>query len=344
MSELKELRSALNATTSTPGVDPAFDSAAINAVITKGIADLSEKFSQLYNMVPRRSLNGQPSKIWNVRVSDNESTRWGYSFSEGIVGSNTNSNTPSQGQLVQLVAVARSVRADWEVENFYREASASYYDAVQDEIRNAIETVIDKIERQMVVGNVAAAGGDANGFLGLRQLVNSNALGDTTNVYGIARASGKGYMDAQVVDADDGNFTISYLDNALDSLEEVRAAPGFFLVSIKRATEINFQLQAQQRFVNTMDIAGGFRVPTYLGVPIIKSKYMAKAGPANTDTVIFLMAAENLFYYELSPLRNKEATLGRQDSIGGFITQYAVPVVPRLKHNAIIAKLTVPQV
>lgn len=338
---LKELRSAVNATTSTPGVDPGFNSATIDAVITKGIADLSPKFSELYNLTPRKSLNGQGSKIWVVHTEDNASTRWGYSFSENSVSSNTNKNEPGTTKKVQLTAVPKTVRNDWQIENFYREISSSFYDAVNDEIEQSMRAMIDKIEKQLVLGT---AGGDADGYLGLKQLVSSNAIGDTSTIYGVARASGKSHMDCQIVDANAGAFNITMLDAARTALRKQQAQIGFFLVSYERADEINQQLQIQQRFVNVAKIGGGFEVPTYLGIPIIGSNYMSTAGPANTDTVIFGMGVDNWALYETGPIRSREATLGREDSVGGFFVHYAVPVIPRLTQNVRIHDIAVPNV
>ena len=338
---LKELRSAVNATTSTPGVDPGFNSATIDAVITKKIADLSPKFSELYNMTPKASLNGQGSKIWVVNVEDNESTRWGYSYSESSVTQNVNSNTPGATKKQQLTAVPKTVRNDWQVENFYRDISASFYDAINNELNNSVETMIDKIERQLVLGT---AGGDADGYLGLKQLVSSNAIGDTSTVFGIQRSGSTSYMDCQIVDADGAAFNITMLDAARTALRKQRAKLAFFLVSYERADEINAQLQVQQRFQGSMTIEGGFEVPTYLGIPIISNNYMSTAGPANTDTVIFGMGTDNWFLYETNPIRSREATLGREDSVGGFLVHYAVPVIPRLTHNVRIHDLAVPNV
>lgn len=339
---LKELRAAVNAKTSTPGVDPGFDSAMIDAVITRGIADLSPKFSELYNMVPRKSLNGQGSKIWNVRISDNDSTRWAYSYSESVVTSTTNENTAGRGTHVQLSAVPKSIRTDWEVENFFREISASYYDSVNDEITNAIVTQVDKIEQQLVLGT---AGGDSNGYLGLKQLISANnVIGDTSSIYGVTRAGSAPYMDAQVVNAAGNDFVITNLDALMTALKKQRAQPGFFLVSYERQDEINAQLQVQQRYAGTTSIDGGFVVPTYRGLPIIQSKYMETAGASNGDTCLYLVGKDNFFLYETGPMRSREATLGRQDSVGGFIVHYATTVVPRLTHNAILHNVAAPNI
>lgn len=340
---LKEMRATMNATTNAGGVDPAFDSVEIQAKIDQMLIDASPKFSELRNMIPRQSLNGQPTFLWNVRTSDNGSTRWAYTFSENVVTSNTNSGTALQGAKVQLTATAKSVRTDWEVENFFRLASASYYDAVSDEVSNALKVQIDKEEKQIVTGTAASGYGDANGFLGLRQIVNSYVtIGDTTTVFGIQRASGKTYLDAQVVDAANAAISSVLLDKAITACKKRGAIPGFFVMSYDQKDVLDASLQSQQRFMGSMNIAGGFSLATYKGVPIVLSRYMDKAGESNTDTKVFLIAQDNLVMKTLLELTNKEANLGRADAVGGYIQAYEALVCPRLDANVVINAIATP--
>ena len=337
---LKELRSALNATSNDGGFEPGFSSADITARIDQVIQDLSPKFSELYNMVPKESIT-EPTYIWNVRTTDNSSTRHAYTYSENTVASSTNSGTPAQGNKEQLTAVAKTTRTDWEVENFLRDAA--FYDAVSDEIQNAISVHIDDLEKQIVTGTAASGYGSANGFLGLRQIVNSFVtIGDTTSVYGITRTSGKTYMDAQVVDAATATFDISYLDSAITKIRKQRAMPGMFVMSYERWDEVNAQLQAQQRFTGSINIAGGFQVMTYNNVPLIRSRYMDKAGESNTDTKVFLIASNNLVLKTFWDIASVDADLGRLDSTGGYIKSAMALVSKRLTQNCVIDDLAVP--
>jgi hypothetical protein len=344
MDELKQLRSALNALSNTGGADVAFDSVEIEARIDKTIVDASPTFSEVRAMIPRDSMNGQGSYIWNVRTSDNGSSKWGYSYSEVPV-SGTNTGTPAQGAKVQLSAVAKSFRTDWAVENFMKYASGSYYDAVSDEIMNALKAHINEEEMQIVTGTASSGYGDASGFLGLRQIVNSFVtIGDTTTIYGKTRASTLTYLDAQVVDAAAAAFKISFLDKAITALSKKAGVPGYFLCSYDRADEINSKLQAQQRFTGSMNIAGGFVVSTYQGIPILKSRYMDKAGESNTDTKIFLIGAGNLVMKVLKETGNVPVAQTRYDEVGGFISTYEVLVAKDLTKNVVIDDIAVPAI
>lgn len=341
-SMIKELRATLSATTNTGGVAPGYNAVEINAVIDKFIVDASPKFSELRSMIPRESIS-QGSYIWNVRTSDNSSKLWAYSFSEATLASGTNTNTPAQGAKKQLHAEPKSLRVDWEVEGLFLAASSSYYNAVADEIENAVKTFIDVEEKQIVGGNDSGAYGDANGFLGLKQIVNSYVtIGDTTTIYGIARASGKTYLDAQVVNAAGAALKLSHLDAMITAQRKTQAMPGMFVVSYERADEINQLLQAQQRFTGTMNTPAGFTVATYQGIPILKSRYMDKTGASDTDTAMFLIAADNLKMKVLREVANRETDLGRYDAVGGYVSAYEVLVSPRLISNVVLHNVAVP--
>jgi len=337
--ELASLRSALNATSNVGGVEPVYGAVEIEAKMNKIIADASPKFSELRNMIPRVALKGTSTEIWNVRTSDNTSTSWGYSTSEG--GSNT--NTPAQGAKKQLFAAVKSVRTDWEVENYMKLASASYYDAVADELNNAVAIQVDQEEKQIVSGTDAGAYGDADGFIGLKQIINSFVtIGDTSTVYGVTRASGKTYMDATVVDKATGAFAISDLDAMITAQRKVKGMPGMFIVSYERADEINSKLQAQQRFTGTLNIEGGFTVATYRGIPIISSRYMDKNGASDTDTALYLTHAGN---FEMKVGKENSNTMiaqTRADSLGGFLSAFEFLKCKELTKNVILDDVAVP--
>jgi len=340
--ELKALRSALNATSNVGGIEPVYGAVEIEAKINKMIADESPKFSELRNMIPRVALPGTSTEVWNIRTTDNSSTSWGYSTSEG--GSNT--NTPAQGATVQLYAATKSVRTDWAVENYLKVASASYYNAVQDEMQNAVAIHVDQEEKQIVSGTDAGAYGDADGFAGLKQIINSFVtIGDTSTVFGVTRASGKTYMDAQVVDGAAAAFKVSMLDSAMTAQKEVNGRPGMFVVSYKREDEINGKLQAQQRFVApSLEIEGGFRLSTYRGVPIVPSRYMDKNGAADTDTALYLTHKGNFEMKVGKETSNTMVAQTRADETGGYLSTYEFLKCKELTKNVIIDDVAVPAV
>jgi hypothetical protein len=337
--KLAKMRASLTALTNSGGVDPGFNSVEVDAKINKQIVDSTVTFNEIENMIPKESLEGQFTHIWRVRTTNNDSTSNAYSTSES--GSNT--NTPGVGAKVQLTATARSSRTDWEVENFFLAGSSSSYNAVADEIADALNIHMDEREKEIINGADTGAYGKAGNFQGMKQLVDSYVgTGDTTTVFGIARASGKTYLDAQYVDASAGAFTLSLLDKAITAQKKVKGKAGFFLMSHERRDEINSKLQAQQRFAGNLNLEGGFTVSTYQGIPIIGSSYADKLGASDTDTRILLIAKDNFVLKQLQPTQNVTVDLGRSDSVGGFIKDYQVLVCKDLTKNVLIDDIAVP--
>lgn len=337
--ELAKLRSALNATSNVGGIEPVYGAVEIEAQMTKMIADASPKFSELRNTIPRVALVGTSTEVWNVRTSDNSSTSWGYSTSEG--GSNT--NTPAQGAKVQLYAATKTVRTDWEVENYLKVSSASYYNAVEDEMRNAVEIHVDEEEKQIVSGTDAGAYGNASGFIGMKQIIGSFVgNGNTDTVYGQTRGAGKEYLDAAYVAGGAAAFEITLLDAAVTAQRKAKGLPGAFIVSYERSDEINSKLQAQQRFVGTLELEGGFTVATYQGIPIVRSRYMDKNGALDTDTALYLTHKGNFEMKVSKETSNTEVAQTRADSTGGYLSTYEFLKCKELTKNVIIDDVLAP--
>jgi HK97 family phage major capsid protein len=83
-------------------------------------------------------------------------------------------------------------------------------------------------------------------------------------------------MVAQITDAaaniiDPGTavpLVLNHLDQAIDKPQ--LGEPSIIVGTRACARRINSLMQAQQRFINEVDVAGGFRVMTYNGLPILK--------------------------------------------------------------------------
>lgn len=66
-----------------------------------------------------------------------------------------------------------------------------------------------------------------------------------------------------------GSLLLSRMDEVLDKV--VTGNPSVILTSRAGSRKINASLQAQQRFVDRIEVPGGFKVASYNDVPIIKS-------------------------------------------------------------------------
>lgn len=277
---------------------------------------------------------------------------------------------PAQTVRKQLTAAYKALRADYEVSGLAM--AGAFFDVLGREAANVISKM-NLVEEQAFVngddGNVGVSGA----YQGLLQLMSSFVtLADTTNIYGIARASTKTYLDVQLVDAGTAGTATGVLDLAdlngaitLQEKERLDALP-VFLVSFERADEIDELLQPQQRFMGSVEIAAGFRVRTYRNIPIIRSKRMAFNGVTNTGSVDLSTDADNSMYLldmkefvfkSVGGVDQMHVPIGgigdstaatnaggtsRADAVGGYFKTYGTPVMTRFTSQVMIWNLATP--
>jgi len=107
-----------------------------------------------------------------------------------------------------------------------------------------------------------------------------------------------------------GDLTLALLDEAIDRVRE--ASPDMIITSRAGARKINALLQAQQRFVDRIEVKGGFKLASYNDIPIYKSTNIPatltfsgsdiSALTGGTTTAIFLVDSRKVFAGELSKL------------------------------------------
>ena len=125
-------------------------------------------------------------------------------------------------------------------------ASGGVVNALQEEIRVQGEILAEDLTTQLVTGD---SGSDANVIDGMLQQIPATAPGDEGGTQTESTA-----------------LTLSMLDEAIDG---TRGEADVILTSRAVRRKINSLLQAQQRFNDSTEIGGGFRVLTYDGIPII---------------------------------------------------------------------------
>jgi len=106
------------------------------------------------------------------------------------------------------------------------------------------------------------------------------------------------------------SVTLALMDEFLDS---IRGNPSMILCSKKGRRRLSALLQSQQQFVNTIEIAGGFRVMTYDGIPILHSSNMPDilafdgsditSTTSGSLTAFFAVDTDKTFVGELTPLK-----------------------------------------
>lgn len=156
----------------------------------------------------------------------------------------------------------------------------SLLDIEAEEVNSALQVVRDTEENALINGDATA---NPKEFNGLRKLT---PAGQTV----VAGANG-------------APLTLDLLDTALDLN---RGNPNMLIMSKKANRKLNALLQAQQRFVDTMEVKGGFRVQVYNNIPIFRSIFISDAqtqGTSNVATDIFVLDTSAVWIGELTPLK-----------------------------------------
>lgn len=353
---LAEVRTALTSTTNTTGGDArsGIGGVEIQKMIDRVIIDALNRKTGFRQWV-RRIPTDQLSAVHNLRT-DLGSTDKARVYGDGGGG------TPYGSTKVQLYFPVKSYRSDYEVTGLAQ--SAMFINALEDEARDALDQLRLCEEKMILCGADTTAYGYASAFNGLLQYMNSFVtLGDTTTVGGIARASGKTYLDCALVAANSTTsaaFTMSLLDSAIDaSLKRDDLMDNkVFVCSVERKTEISQLLQTQQRFpVVMLETNFGFRVESYRGFPIIASRFMDKNGLTSTgsdftashaDNAMYFLPLESLDMVVLNgvdfthvPIAGSDSNI-RYDVTGGYFKTYATLRMKRFDNCVLIYNLSAP--
>lgn len=127
----------------------------------------------------------------------------------------------------------------------------SYADNLANEMLERVEDHTEMLEEAYVTGNNAANANQLNGLLTLINAVAGQVVANTT-------ANGG------------ASLVLSKLDEAIDKVKGSREDFVIF-ASLKGRRLLQAALQAQQRFNDQTEIAAGFRVMTYQGIPVVTS-------------------------------------------------------------------------
>ncbi|MEK7745871.1 MAG: phage major capsid protein [Elusimicrobiota bacterium] len=170
-------------------------------------------------------------------------------------------------------------------------------DIEAEEVENGLQNVRDSEENALINGDATAT---PKQFDGLRKLIPGGQV--------------------VVAGANGAPLTLDLLDQAIDLN---RGNPSMLIMSKKANRKLNSLLQAQQRFVDTMEVKGGFRVQVYNGLPIFRSIWVSDAqtqGTATNATDIYVLDTSALWLGELTPLRM--VRLAQKSSQGGEFDIY----------------------
>jgi HK97 family phage major capsid protein len=185
------------------------------------------------------------------------------------------------------------------------EAAGSVFDALGQEIEDHQQTLVERLSTDIVT-----ADGTANDIEGILHQVETDST-----LYTAAGGAG------QVIDAAGAYLSLLWLDKAIDAaaVSDGRGpvGPGATMAVTTRPVlrMINSLLQAQQRFLDSVEVAAGFRVPSYDGLPLVVDNHWGV-----NDRILFfdankatLLVHKDWTYEELAKTR---------DSVDFFIKGY----------------------
>lgn len=211
--------------------------------ISAGVRQFVETRSPLYANTPRRQ---HDTKYYNIRaVTALPTAKAGV---EGTIDDVTH------GTYVKVPLEMKWITSKGQVTGPEIDASRGTggVDAWQSEIALHSAGMVNTIESLMVAGNATTT---ATEFSGFNTLI-------TQAVAGGGEA-----------------LSLSMLDEAIDVPLE---APTHMAMGRAHLRRIGALLQAQQRFNDRVDVAGGFNVMTYSGIPILKVNRAAETKLGNT--------------------------------------------------------------
>tara|TARA_R110000824_G_scaffold63911_1_gene167505 strand:- start:880 stop:1863 length:984 start_codon:yes stop_codon:yes gene_type:complete len=170
----------------------------------------------------------------------------------------------------------------------------SYGDILAGEMTAKTGDFSETMEQALIVGDSNASANQIDGLLTLTQATASQVVAQTTVVGGDA-------------------LTLEKLDETIDAVKGSAARSDLvILASFKGRRALNGALQAQQQFNDMVEIAAGFRVRTYDGIPIVTTTEMPDDltwnGTTNTafsggpTTSIIVVNTRHTYLSELTPL------------------------------------------
>lgn len=185
-------------------------------------------------------------------------------------------------------------------------------DLRQLELDGTVQSMLWTVENAFIWGNdPATANGVQPMSTGLDYLVSNWTAGTGSNAF----------VNAQDVN---GNVTLAKLDELIDLVESnaampIDGSPWMMLMSGRMVSAISQLFVSQQRFAApTTNLGGGLNVPTYRGIPLVKSSFLSprtfQMGTVTTATSTTggTLAAATYYY-------NVSAVVARFGEIAGAV-------------------------
>lgn len=302
------LRTALDSTTETTGGDQRSGIGAvfINKEIDRIIKETRNTMVDFSPHVERKTMR-QLAYIWNLKTSLGATSKTAV-YSDGGTG------TPQPSVFLQLFAPAKALRSDYEVTGITIAASASYFDAIASEAKDALASHAFTEEQMFILGDDGSSEstgltlngnvGVTDSYKGLKQLLSSavalsdgftGGFNDASTVFGATRSStvtDREYkLNVRTVNtaANAQNpLSVDNLNKAITvgNIEGAKQARRLYLASETRMDEISDLIAPQGRFVQgarMVELDGGVSVLSWKNIPIISSRLQALNGVTSSN-------------------------------------------------------------
>jgi hypothetical protein len=185
---------------------------------------------------------------------------------------------PSEGSITRerFSFTFKTLLERGKVTTFMQKAGRSYRDLLADELNDTTQLVKDLEEDGLINGNT---GTNAKQFDGLRVLTPAG----------------------QVVSAGPGPLSIRLLDEGMD---KSIGRPNMLVMAKRTRRELWSLLASNQRFVDSVEVKGGFRVTAYSDAAIFYSKDITTTQGGGTESDLFILDTEWIWVGVLEEFRS----------------------------------------
>ena len=276
--------------------------ALLQTFINRTVQQLTLREFGLQAVLPRRAGSGDAEYI-NRRTAGANGAEW-IADTAGV--------TEETGTYAQASFPYKSLVTRGKVTRKLQATGRSYADILALEMAAKAEDFANALEIGMVSSNSLGGGANANapsGFLTLIQQVGSFSMEQVVANAGATTANTA--------------LSLSKLDQAIDLVKGSAQRGDLVIVgSFAGIRGVNAALQAQQRFNDVVEIAAGFRVRTYDGIPLVVSTAMPNTlefgtsgvvkANAGSGTALMVLNTRYNYIAELTP--TTVMPLGKTDS------------------------------
>jgi len=306
--------------------------------IWKGIAQLVNYRNPLRTNIPRRApaSAGQSAAYVTRRTSG---------ATPAAFISDTDTITEDTGTPAQVSFTYRTIATRMKVTRLAQMIGRSYVDVFSEEAMSKAADFRNYEEKYLIAGDSTV---NAKEWKGINQLMPNAQVVKMTTTVSLTGKGGDSVTDAKLRE------TIDLAKGVSTVFQDGQGRPSSaLLTSVGGGRELDTLIETKQRVVgdNLLDVAGGFRMKAYDGVPIFRTSTFGSQiffnnakptqaellGATGSTTVIYCLNFEELWFEELEPFNVVPLATTDSQFDQADMRQTAVPV---LRDTLAISMLT----